>query len=148
MCPTRTPRLPHEAPWSAAEAAWLAELRAARCASLELVSHLQVLVAQAKFSRLDACMAVACLVMNFMSAYMSGCAAGMAAREQWMEEIVASAGALKLSPDADDTTVHVRAQAQEARPPIFVFGGPPASVVELAGMDGGEGGGAASGNAS
>jgi hypothetical protein len=126
LCPTRAPRAPHAPPWTPSERAWLAELRSARCASLELVSHLQVVVAQAKFSRLDACMAVACLVMDFMARFMSGVAAGMAQREAWMGELLAA-----TRDDSADQEVP-GSDGPEAQRPIFVWAGPPAGVAELA----------------
>ncbi len=150
LCPTRAPAAPGQPPWSVAETAWLQELRAARCASLELISHLQVLVAQAKFARLDACMAVAVLVLQFMVGYMDGVASGMAQRESWTAALAAAQPAAVAGGEGGEVA---------RRRPIFVWAGPPKGVEEQyvsscavpqqggADAPGGAGAGAAAGGA-
>jgi hypothetical protein len=90
-CPARARRA-CDAEFSPGEAAWIEELRRGRHASLELVNHLQSLVAQVKLASLGTCLQVACAVAELMSGHARGVAAHLAARAAWVRRLVAQSG--------------------------------------------------------
>jgi hypothetical protein len=97
-CPSRGVRL-GDAPLTPAEEAWAHELRRGRLAALEMINHLQSLVAQVKLSSLGTCLRVAAAAAEVVAAYTADVAAQLGARGAWMRDLIASgAGGTDAAP--------------------------------------------------
>jgi hypothetical protein len=116
LCPTRAWR-PGDAEFTPGEAAWVDELRRGRYASLELMNHLQSLVAQVKLASLGTCLQVVVAVAEVMVAYTSGVAAHLARRAAWMQTMLDDAAARGGAAGAGAGGAPARSR------PLFVWSG-------------------------